>query len=303
MADPFSVFTAGRVGERAIEESRFRRGLDIQQQSLGLQERGLDIQERGQAAQVGIQQQQEERLQAGQDLETAEGRLEAGLERIRMIASLEASRRLLADNNQDDPGIGQFLETQGGLEQSLKFAGLNKDQFELMVLREKDRQQIEQRTASQQTIGAQERIVEQTPEGVETIVPPVETPAKPRTESEIRASIDEKILAGGIENLSQEETQLVSLDLAQNPLGQFALGTGQSLSELIGGGPPTAENPAGTPALSKRERDIMQNVLDDLGAGDVDINTVVDLLKENKDLSDDRKRAIAAAIGVGLFAQ
>ena len=294
MADPFSVFTAGQVGSRAIEESRFRRGIDIQQQSLGLQERGLGIQERGQTKRIELQERQETRLQGRQDLETAEGRLTAGLERVRMIASLEASRRLLKDQGLEDAGIGNFLDTQGGLKQSLKFAKLNNDQFELMVLREMESQKIQQREASQQVIPSSSRLIEQTPQGVETIVPPVEAPAGPRSPTEIKGALFEKILSspGGLRDLTPQETQILSLDIvSQNPLAQLALAGGQTLADLLGG---TKE------PFNDQERAIINRALTGMQNGVITPEQIAKQIKENEQLSAARKAQIAAILGLAV---
>ena len=295
MADPFSVFTAGQVGSRAIEESRFRRGIDIQQQSLGLQERGLGIQERGQAQQFELQGRQETRLQGRQDLETAEGRLTAGLERVRMIASLEASRRLLKDQGLEDAGIGNFLDTQGGLKQSLKFAKLNNDQFELMVLREMESQRIQQREAGEVTLGAQERLLQRQPGGgLETIVPPVEAPAGPRSPTEIKGALFEKILASpeGLRDLTPQETQILSLDIvSQNPLAQLALAGGQTLADLLGG----TREPS-----NDQERAIINRALTGMKDGVITPEQIAKQIKENEQLSAARKAQIAAILGLAV---
>ena len=211
-----------------------------------------------------------------------------------MIASLEASRRLLKDQGLEDAGIGNFLDTQGGLKQSLKFAKLNNDQFELMVLREMESQKIQQREASQQVIPSSSRLIEQTPQGVETIVPPVEAPAGPRSPTEIKGALFEKILAspGGLSDLTPQETQILSLDIvSQNPLAQLALAGGQTLADLLGG---TKE------PFNDQERAIINRALTGMQNGVITPEQIAKQIKENEQLSAARKAQIAAILGLAV---
>jgi len=201
---------------------------------------------------------------------------------------------LLIENGQDDLGLGSFIETQGGLKEAQKFAKISDDQIELMILREVERQRTEQRNASQQVVPATSRVIQQGPEGVETIIPPVEAAAKSPSRGAVIGDILSNIrtLPGGVKDLSPQDQQVLAFELSQNPLSQFALAGGQSVSELLGGSFFEDGN------LSSAEQNIVRNALEALEAGTLDAEAILAQIQAREDLSDERKQAIAIAIGI-----
>jgi len=282
----FGVFTAGQVGRNLIEEDRFgreealrTRGLDIQEQGLGLQERQVGVQEQQAATQAS-----QLKLENEADLRTF------ALEQTKRFVGLEAFSRFSAARGQPTQGLAEYAQQ---MEPFMKAAKISKDQFEIMVLQEMARLEQEQAAAESERmveLGQTERLVDPLT-GEETV--PAQTADKPTSESQVIGGILQEMitLPKGFADLDPQKKQVLAFKLAQNPLGQFALGENMSMAELMGSSffqnMPASDEAYVTTALGQIQtgQSTPEQVLEHL---------------QGQNINEERKRAIATALGLAM---